>query len=850
MTVEYSELTPDEIFDLIEQGQAKDLIDNHQFWVAMTRIHNPNLLNNSDNPYIRFVKWYEEATQSLNLATKDVVSLVKMNNSKRLEEKLKSLVIGAQEGVTPKLQDVNLNLILPLPINQSILAIAASRGYDDIVRILLKFGADVDLQNNEGFAALHLATFFDHYSVVEVLLENKGNANIKENFQCTPLHMAAQSNHTKIAKLLVKKGAQIDSLKVNNVTPFQQATLSGHLEAVEVLLDMGASINAISAFGTALRIATVDNKTILQEVLLKKGALIFLHPAHTEERNKQSLEPLLKYHREIDCSPQLGFALRQLLDYFDAGDEALKVMRDNLINSLLEHGPVLTIPECKVEHPNDNPRHLNFMQKVIKWEPELLKKVLARSDFDVNGLIHSAPEMGMKSSSTSIDYAILKNNDESIKLLLERQDLKLDSVTAALKESTYFLSRFISCQSSSIRQILSQLLSEKQIDINNQYDIETEVFFKEIDPLAAQAIKPYLKGCFFNQQPKTFRCTLLHLFALLPERRDLIPMLVEAGAAVEIPIEGYNNLTSLNILFGHRYYSYFNATAIRALFEAGAGICTSVGYFPQLDSDKQLLIGLKTYGSGIHSDLLTQKKPGYTKAITTLQELDKALHEGVEFKKELLIATCNRLLEKHTDPDILLTLKRIRSLLMWFRWSEAPLDQQLPDNHKRPSNTLNNRCLNALNFSAAFFDQRQAILGQRLYLCAQTPSPEILGHRSDSFITPEGLFQYVRKFHTLYGFNCYQCIMSKEELSQIGLTCLLEQSKERNLPSRLELNFEQLKALNAVIEKNGGRILNDNNLIPAELNQLLSTDIDKDTTLPVPVKPADSEPEARIPRLC
>jgi hypothetical protein len=58
---------------------------------------------------------------------------------------------------------------------------AAVFGKTEVARALIKAGADVNLQNNEGSTALHSAAFLCRKEIVEMLLDNGVDKEIRNN---------------------------------------------------------------------------------------------------------------------------------------------------------------------------------------------------------------------------------------------------------------------------------------------------------------------------------------------------------------------------------------------------------------------------------------------------------------------------------------------------------------------------------------------------------------------------------------------------------------------------------------------------------------------------------------------
>lgn len=90
---------------------------------------------------------------------------------------------------------------------------AAKRGNKDFVeRLLLRWGIDVNFQNNKNNpTALHYASGNGHEAVVRLLIENGADVNARYEGNYTVLHTAAITGHETVVQLLIEKGADVNS---------------------------------------------------------------------------------------------------------------------------------------------------------------------------------------------------------------------------------------------------------------------------------------------------------------------------------------------------------------------------------------------------------------------------------------------------------------------------------------------------------------------------------------------------------------------------------------------------------------------------------------------------------------
>jgi ankyrin repeat protein len=125
------------------------------------------------------------------------------------------------------------------PDGHTPLGLACFFGHQDIVRLLLEKGADVNAasKNAQRVAPLHAATARQDAEIVEALLRAGADPNRRQEAGITPLHEAAAAGQDAIARLLVAHGAQRDARAEDGRTAADHArakeheALAGWLEA-------------------------------------------------------------------------------------------------------------------------------------------------------------------------------------------------------------------------------------------------------------------------------------------------------------------------------------------------------------------------------------------------------------------------------------------------------------------------------------------------------------------------------------------------------------------------------------------------------------------------------------------
>ena len=157
------------------------------------------------------------------------------------------------------------------------LIVASSEGHVDIVRELLRAGADIHNKDSVlGRTALHYACNSGHILVVQLLLDRGSPLNEPDDYDNhTPLILAVYFGHEEVASELLQRGADIHvKSKKNGRTALHIACLKGHLKCAQVLLDAGSRLNEPDDCDnwTPLIIAAYFGHEVFASELLQRGA--------------------------------------------------------------------------------------------------------------------------------------------------------------------------------------------------------------------------------------------------------------------------------------------------------------------------------------------------------------------------------------------------------------------------------------------------------------------------------------------------------------------------------------------------------------------------------------------------
>jgi len=201
--------------------------------------------------------------------------------------------------------------ILPLGADRaedpSPLLMMAMNGVVGMVEMLLDSDAPIN-ENGDHGSALGQATTYGHEEVVKLLLAHGAEVNTEYGRLGSPMQEASRLGYVDIVKALIDAGADVNRGNRHQASALQAAAREGHLNVVQLLTSAKAQVNQESgAYTTALIAACLDKTTsphtyAVAQHLLSKGTDITttngavgsaLHAACTKRRADVELARLL-----------------------------------------------------------------------------------------------------------------------------------------------------------------------------------------------------------------------------------------------------------------------------------------------------------------------------------------------------------------------------------------------------------------------------------------------------------------------------------------------------------------------------------------------------------------------------
>jgi len=197
----------------------------------------------------------------------------------------------------------NIDINTQNNLKETALHAAASRGHLEIVKFLLeKLDIDVNAKDIYDRTPLWLVAALNRVGIVEVLLDPKYkvDVNVADQDGYTALHMAARSGYADVVELLLQV-SNVDIKHKDGHTILHMAASEGEAKVAEVILEANnknIDINGKDADGnTALHLAAKRGKLPVIQVLLKHEGI------QKNKKNKDGKTPLevAKENNHQDC---------------------------------------------------------------------------------------------------------------------------------------------------------------------------------------------------------------------------------------------------------------------------------------------------------------------------------------------------------------------------------------------------------------------------------------------------------------------------------------------------------------------------------------------------------------------
>ena len=442
--------------------------------------------------------------------------------------------------------------------NMTPLIESSSRGYFEIVEMLLKYGASIDAQNSRKLTALMMATKAGYAEITRLLLERKANPNFQDQNGLTALMLASQKGHLEIVQALLKNGADISiatkSTHPPKFTALMYAVNGLYYEIAKSLLAHGANINFQDVDDESVLIKFLRNAIRDESITDKKGKPFLF------------LDYLLDKNVDVNIRSSKGYTALMVVAMINPSEwysykskvEVLKIEQAfaDITKVLIEHNADISLRNLKGESALDLARkrkHL-YIVELLEWQNNQDKKPL-------DNLLIGAVYNDLKLVQASL------KNGSNVNTRYSRETWKGDTpLLIAVDRGHIEIVKFLIDQNADINAIFE--------DGATALILGSEKGHKEI---VANLLK---KGANVSAQNKSGITALLS--ASMKGHFDIVKDLVKHGADVNITWPEGKHKDYTPLMFAA---SSGDNHAVKILLEAGADPDAEISHGYQLGTN-------------------------------------------------------------------------------------------------------------------------------------------------------------------------------------------------------------------------------------------------------------------------
>ena len=197
-------------------------------------------------------------------------------------EEIYDAILADDAGTVKKLLDKDPGLVNTKKHDRELmpLHLAAAMNREEIAGLLISKGADLNARDSlenwraRGWSALHWAADNDSIEVIRLLIKNGAEVDDFDKYNQTPLHLAAAEGHLRAAEILISAGAELSSVDAEGQAPLHMAALNNQSEMIVLLLSKGAdkNVKCRQRGATPLSDAVLWNQHRAIDVLIENGA--------------------------------------------------------------------------------------------------------------------------------------------------------------------------------------------------------------------------------------------------------------------------------------------------------------------------------------------------------------------------------------------------------------------------------------------------------------------------------------------------------------------------------------------------------------------------------------------------
>lgn len=175
---------------------------------------------------------------------------------------------------------------------------ACTGGHKRVVEQLLKHITDIDVVDSNGQTAAHLAAYHGEGECLKALISSGSNAALEDKLGRSPAHLAAMKNHPRALRCLLESDVELNCVDDQGRTPAHYAATAGGLDSLKVLAHNDIDVNSRDTAGCVpAHYAAAHNYCSCLVFLLSSG----LAKMDVRDRSGRSLLHMAAQHGATEC---------------------------------------------------------------------------------------------------------------------------------------------------------------------------------------------------------------------------------------------------------------------------------------------------------------------------------------------------------------------------------------------------------------------------------------------------------------------------------------------------------------------------------------------------------------------
>lgn len=307
----------------------------------------------------------------------------------------KTVKILLKAGCDPNLSDKNnVSPLMAVVNNETAFRYGNNVNYIGIIKLLIRYNADINHQDKYGNSAIHYASeiYNVEENIVKLLINEDANPGLKNKNGNTIIHLAAFNEkriYSEDWKKILKKIKNLDDLNNRGVTPLMIASISDSTEFLKILLDNSADPNVkdrngFKAIDYAMSVNNINAVKILEKVTSDVSDKVYLILGNEEKYYYRYKSALKYYETGLDKknNPDLfyGAGISSLMnnDYRNAYHYFLKGLELAPSNSDLLYG--IGYYYTKI---NNQQKAVEYLYQAVLNDYHYPYRILYHEDFEL-----------------------------------------------------------------------------------------------------------------------------------------------------------------------------------------------------------------------------------------------------------------------------------------------------------------------------------------------------------------------------------------------------------------------------------------------------------------------------------